>query len=118
MRRMLLMLVGVVGGIAACGGAQVPTEHVAQSEASIRAAEEVGAKNSPSAALHLQFAKEQVEQAKVLIKNNENERAKYVLARAAADAELAVALAREEAMQGEAQKALEQVQSLQGPGPN
>ncbi len=68
----------------------------------------------PSAALHLQLAKEQVEQARALIKRNENERAKYVLARAAADAELAVALAREKTMSDEAQKALEQVQSLQG----
>jgi predicted transcriptional regulator len=108
----------IVAGIAACGGTQVPTEHVAQSEASIRAAEEVGAKSVPTAALHLQLAKEQFEQAKVLIKNNENERAKYVLARAAADAELAVALARESAMHDEAQKAYEQVQSLQGTGPN
>ena len=111
-RMILCLLLGVVG----CGSAQVPAERMAASEASIRAADEVGAKNVPTAALHLQFAKEQVEQAKQLIASNDNERARWVLLRAEADAELALVLAREQTMRDSAQKALQQVQEVRQNG--
>ncbi|HKA89849.1 MAG TPA: DUF4398 domain-containing protein [Haliangiales bacterium] len=112
------MILCVLFGLGAigCGSAQVPADKMAASEASIRAADEVGAKNVPTAALHLQFAKEQVEQAKKLIADDDNERARWVLMRAEADAELALVLAREQSMRDAAQKALQQVQEVRQKG--
>ena len=49
--------------------------------------------NVPQAALHLKLAEEQLLAAKALIRDNDNKRAEYVLMRAQADAELAIALA-------------------------
>jgi hypothetical protein len=99
--------------IAACASAPPPTETMAASTASARAAEEVGARDVPSAALHLQLAQEQIDQARKLMKDNQNERARYVLMRAESDAELAVIEAREENMRADAQKAVDQVKQLQ-----
>jgi len=83
--------VGVMG-IAGCAGSPVPNSKVASSEAAIRAAQETGSKNVPQAALHLKLAEEQLLAAKALIRDSENSRAEYVLMRAQADAELAIAL--------------------------
>lgn len=79
-------------GMAGCGGAPAPNAKVASSEAAIRAAQETGSANVPQAALHLKLAEEQLQSAKALIRDNENKRAEYVLMRAQADAELAIAL--------------------------
>lgn len=79
----------------ACAGAPEPTERMASAQAALRAAKEVGAKDVPKAQLHQQLAQEQVDQANKLIKEGENERAEMILRRAQADAELAVAMARE-----------------------
>jgi len=78
--------------IAGCAGTPVPTAKVSSSEAAIRAAQETGSGNVPQAALHLKLAEEQLQSAKALIRDNENKRAEYVLMRAQADAELAIAL--------------------------
>jgi hypothetical protein len=81
-----------VMSIAGCGGAPVPNAKVASSEAAIRAAQETGGRDVPQAALHLKLAEEQLQAAKALIRDNDNKRAEYVLMRAQADAELAIAL--------------------------
>jgi len=81
-----------VMGIAGCGGSPPPHAKVASSEAAIRAAQETGSGNVPRAALHLKLAEEQLLAAKALIRDNDNKRAEYVLMRAQADAELAIAL--------------------------
>lgn len=86
-----------------CGGAAVPTEKLSDAEASIRAAQEVGGNSVPQAELHLKLAQEQVETARKLSADGENERAATVLLRAKADAELALALARD----AQAQQSLE-----------
>jgi hypothetical protein len=78
--------------IAGCAGTPVPNAKVSSSEAAIRAAQETGSNNVPQAALHLKLAEEQLQSAKALIRDNENKRAEYVLMRAQADAELAIAL--------------------------
>jgi len=83
-----------VMGIAGCAGTPVPNAKVASSEAAIRAAQETGSKDVPRAALHLKLAEEQLQHAKELIRDNKNNRAEYVLLRAQADAELAIALSR------------------------
>jgi hypothetical protein len=95
-----------------CGGAAVPHARVTSSAASIRAAEEVGANSDPQAALHVRLAKEQRQHALDLIRDDKNREAERVLLRAEADAELAVALAREVQTRSEANKTLEEVRAL------
>lgn len=95
----------------ACGSAPQPTERLATAQAAVRAAKEVGAKDVPQAQLHTQLAEEQVQQAQKMIENGDNERAEYVLRRATADAELAVALARE----NDSQKQAEAAEAALGP---
>jgi len=53
----------VLALIAGCASTPVPAEKMASSQAAIRASEEAGAKQVPSAALHMQLAREQMEQA-------------------------------------------------------
>jgi len=108
----LVFLLGV--GLAACGSAPVPAEQVTQSKASIRAAEEVGAQSVPEAALHLKMARDQVATAEKLIADGENEDAALVLSRAEADAELALALAKESSLRAQAEDAKRTVEELQG----
>jgi hypothetical protein len=83
-----------------------PVAQQEQSSASIRAAEEVGAKQVPAAALYLQLAKEQFDASK---HEGDKDRASRLLARAQADSELALALARSETERSEAQAALSAV---------
>ena len=82
------------------------------SSSGIRAAEEVGAAKVPQASLHLQLAKEELDQAKGLAGSNEKERAVSMLSRAEADAELAVALSREDAEKAEARAAVDRVRQF------
>jgi hypothetical protein len=66
------------------------------SAASIRGAEQAGAQDVPRAALYLQFANEQSAKAKLLIASGSKDdmrAASNLLMRAAADGELAIALA-------------------------
>jgi hypothetical protein len=79
----------------------------------IRAAEEVGAPRVPDAALHLQLAREQSDHAKALIADGQTESATYLLMRAQADAELALAVVRESEGRAAAQAAVERVKQLQ-----
>jgi hypothetical protein len=101
----------VLGGCATVS--DIPIEEMTQSRATIRAAEEVGAENVPSAATHLQLARDQTERANALLREGEERRAAFVLERAAADAELAIALAREVPLRAETERALERVRQLQ-----
>ncbi len=101
--------------LVACGASYpAPNDRMANSAASIRAAEEVGGEQTPQAALHLKLAKEELDQAKALMADEKNKRAEFVLFRADADAELAVALARETKAKAEATKARADVTELKG----
>jgi hypothetical protein len=73
-------------------------------QATIRGAQEVGANNLPRSALYLKLAERQVEKAKALAADGYNDRAALVIRRAQADADLALATAREEAAIGDARK--------------
>jgi hypothetical protein len=99
----------VIGGCAA----GVSNEKIAATDSSIRAAEELGAPKVPQAALHLQLAKEENQHAQSLIKDGDTKHAEGQLMRAQADAELALALAREAPMQVEAQQEMDKAHSLQ-----
>ena len=109
-------IVGVMGA-PGCSSYPVPNTKVASSEAAIRAAHETGSRDVPQAALHLKLAEEQLELAKKLIRNNENERASYVLSRAEADAELSLALSRAEGSKAKAGTALDNVRAVRSGAP-
>ncbi len=96
--------------IAGCGSS--PAVNKEASTSAIRAAEEVGASKVPSASLYLQLAKEQLENAKGLASRGDKKEAESMLERAQADAELAVALSREDADKKEAAQAIERVRQL------
>ena len=103
-----LPVLGWVG----CASTPMPAEHLASAEAGIRGATEVGAESVPQAALHLKMANDQVAQAKGLLQNGDEERAKLVLERAESDAELSLTLAREASARSEANAVMEQIQTL------
>ena len=97
----------------ACGGGYPePRNQLTASEAAVRAAEVAGAQNSPQSALHLKRAREQVEIGRNLIQEGENERAEWVLKRAQSDADLALAVATEEARRKQAAAAKEELDHL------
>ncbi len=80
----------------ACGASfPPPAQRMADAEAAQRSAREVGANNEPSAQLSLKLADEQIAEAHKAMKDGDNERADSLLIRAKADAELALAKARE-----------------------
>jgi hypothetical protein len=112
----------LISGIAAvalniaCGGSSIPVTKVAESKATIRAAEEAGAKNNPQAQLHLKLARDQLNQAQVFLNKDEPERAALYLNQSQADAEVALALAhevRERNATNQSQARLQQLQASQ-----
>jgi len=108
------LILGIVCAATACARFPPPNETLANSMASIRGAEEAGAAQVPKAALSLQLAQEQLEKAKALLKDGENELAHFMGLRAINDAELANALAREEKARVEAKKAEREVNAIAG----
>jgi hypothetical protein len=99
--------------IVACGGAAIPQEQLTSSKATISVAQVEGAPNEPKAQLHLKLAQEQVAKAEALIADGDNEEAAQIIERAQADADLAVALAKEAKAKKEAQATMEQLEQLQ-----
>ncbi|MGB8297815.1 MAG: DUF4398 domain-containing protein [Polyangia bacterium] len=107
-----VFVMAVASTAIAVGCASSPPLRTEASTSGIRAAEEVGANKIPQASLHLQLAKEELENAKALAAKDEKERAVSMLSRAEADAELAVALSREDAERADAQAAMDRVRQL------
>jgi hypothetical protein len=110
--QLTLPALAILLGAACASTTTTPSPHAESSSAAIRAAEEVGATHNPTAALHLQLAKEQFEHARLLTDKKDKERADRLLLRAQADAELSLALARSEADKAEARGAIDKVKSL------
>ncbi len=91
----------------ACGGGfPEPKQPMADAESASRSAREVGADSQPDAKLQAKLADEQIADAKKAVANGDNERATYLLLRARADAELALALAHEQNAITDKQKAI------------
>lgn len=88
-----------------CATVPPPTETLANSMASVRGAEEVGATAVPEAALVLRFAQDEVARSKALMADKQHERAQLMALRASSDAELAIALVREHEARVAAQRA-------------
>jgi hypothetical protein len=94
----------------ACGcGATfpVPTQKLADAESATRSARELGADKKTAAQLNLKLADEEIESAKAQIKVGDNRRADFILLRAKADAELALAISREHDAKTETVKAID-----------
>ncbi len=108
----LILAALIAAPIMACGGAAKPEARMASSEGAIRGAQEAGAQNVPQATLYLKLAQEEREKALAMVKDDENHRASFMLARSEADAELALAMARAASAAGEAANATEQVNDL------
>jgi hypothetical protein len=98
--------------LTACGGAQLNQKRATEVQASVLAAEQVGANDQPKAALHLQLAKEQVEEAKRLAADGDESSSNLLLERAKVDAELALQLAQTEREQESARQAWEKIRDL------
>jgi hypothetical protein len=99
-------------GALGCGSAPAPIAQRTDTMAALRSAEEVGAGGTPDAALHLQLAREQAAEADELIRVGRMQDAEAALERAKADAELAIALTREDATREDADDAAAQVRAL------
>ena len=114
----ILSIFGVMGtalAVSACASFPPPNDAVAASLASVRGAEELGAANVPQAALQLQLAQEEVKKAKKLMSDGKNELAHWMALRAGNDAELAIALTRENTARGEAGNAEQRVDDARTP---
>ena len=105
MFKRIVSILGVALLATACASFPPPTDALANSLASVRGAEELGADNVPQASLQLQLAQEEINKAKKLMADGENERAHYMALRATNDAELAIALTRESHARNKAQQA-------------
>ena len=102
----------VAASLAACGGAQLNQTKLTEVQASMRAAEEVGATEQPQAALHLQLARDELAKAQRLADDGDEDNAAQHLERARVDSELAMQMARTEQEQKKAQAAWAKIQEL------
>jgi len=81
--------------VGACASAPPPKDRMAWAEATVREAKAAGAERVPSANAQLEYAKSEIRLARAFARDDDNDRAESMLRRAAADARLAVALARQ-----------------------
>ena len=111
-----IVVMSVLGalGVIACASNPMPPAKVTDTQATISAAEAVGASNNPRAALHMKLAREQLQQGEALLRDGEEDEARLVIDRARIDAELAMALTREEKAQGQAKHSLEKLNAQGG----
>ncbi|HLV67266.1 MAG TPA: DUF4398 domain-containing protein [Polyangiaceae bacterium] len=110
----LLFITAILGfsTLTACGGGAIPRDQMTMAQATVKGAEVGGAPQEPKAALHLKLAKEQIAKANSLIAKGDNDEAARVIARAQADADLALALARQANARRETQEAREQIEQI------
>lgn len=108
-----LLVVAIAIATAACGKSAIPADRLGRTEGAIQGAQAMGATQEPSAALHLRLANENLARAKKLISDGENDRARYVLMRAEADANLARSLVNEARAKYEADRAQREIQMMQ-----
>jgi len=108
----LILCAGACASTNNGGGTPITSVGAENSAGAIRAAEEVGAAHSPQASLYLQLAKEQFDHARRLTSPDDLPAAALMLRRAEADANLALALARENTEKVEAQAAVDKANML------
>ena len=119
MKKSLIPILGVTLLVSGCGASfPVPTQKLADAESANRSARELGAEKKTAAQLNLKLADEEIEAAKAQIKAGDNRRADFILLRAKADAELALALAREHDAKEETVKAVDSSNATQNANAN
>jgi hypothetical protein len=101
-----------LGLASACAHAPVPSDQLAAAQANVARAEQMGADSNPDASYHLRLARQQLDEGKKLMDKKDNLEASYVLKRAAADGELAVAVAEYGNASTQAEQSRAQVQAL------
>jgi hypothetical protein len=106
-------VVTVAGLCIGCGGSEVPAKQLADTEASIRAARELGAEDTPKAALQLKIAQDGLQRAQQLSAEDEHEMARLALQEAEVDAELAVLLAKQEKVEATASQAKSRAENME-----
>lgn len=106
----------VAFGCACAGAPPLPADRLAQAEAEVRAAQEIGAERAPQAKVHLQAARDTITNARETNKDDP-EGAARKLEVARAQAELANALAREQLARTEAEQAHARLDALRS-GPD
>ncbi len=106
MKRAIIAMAGIATACAATY--PVPVQRMADAQSARRSAVELGANNLPDAQLYLKLSEEEIAKANVLLKENENRRADFMLIRAKADGELAVAIARAKKSEAEEKQSLDQ----------
>lgn len=112
MKWTISMMAGLASVLVACGGASIPASTVSETEASLKAAERMGAEENPEASLYLTYAREQVQRATELADEGEEGRAIMMLERAQADAEVAMSLTREADVRRQVQQTMERIDAL------
>jgi hypothetical protein len=102
-----------VASCVACGGYQVPPQHVTGAQTAIAAARGGGADADPQAALHLKLAEEQYSGARNMMnQGNDNKQADLMLLQSQADAQLAQTLAQKTTATAQTQQTVEQIRTL------
>jgi hypothetical protein len=97
----------------ACGASYPePRAQLMATESALAAAEGGGAQGGSQSGLYLKWARDQLAAARQLISDGENERAEWVLKRAEADAQLALALANEATQRQRAIETKEELDQL------
>ncbi len=99
-------------GAVACASVPVPSDQLAAAQANIARAQQMGAAENSDAAYHLRLAEQQLDEGQKMIADDDNLEAKYVLKRAAADGELAMAIAGYGTASTEADQARLRLQTL------
>ena len=110
MRTITLASMLTLLGVAACATTPIPADKLSRATAAVRTAEEMNAASDPTAALHMQLAREQLQQGKKLLQDAENERAGMILERAEADANAAREIARAKSSRIEVEQTMSVVQ--------
>ena len=109
---MRAMIIVAAVAAAGCATTPVPADKYARARASIKSAEVMNVDRVPSAAAYLRTAKDELEQAKKMLKDGENEQAEYMLLRAEAAGEAALNLAKETWAKEDAARTIQNVQQM------
>jgi hypothetical protein len=98
--------------VVACGSSEKLPPNYASTQAAISAADAVGARNEPRAALHLKMARDQLVAAQTLANDGKEEDATRMLDRARTDAEVALMVTRETTARADTNRAERAVDGL------
>lgn len=110
--RLARLSVLAIAAQAACAGPTVPAGHVMSAQNTIAAADGAGASRIPQGQLHLQLARREYSNARMLMNRGDAAQADASLLRAQADAQLALSLAQEATAQAEAQQMLDRIRAI------